>query len=29
MNPEIDFLDDINVKYTAIESELEQKWKIM
>lgn len=29
MAQEIDFLDDINVKYTAIESELEQKWKIM
>lgn len=29
MDQEIDFLDDINVKYTAIESELEQKWKIM
>lgn len=29
MEQEIDFLDDINLKYTAIESELEQKWKIM
>lgn len=29
MEQEIDFLDDINVKYTAIESELEHKWKIM